>query len=258
MGNIMRIQVLGCSGGISQGLRTTSLLVDDDILVDAGTGVGDLALEQMTAIDHVFLTHSHLDHVALLPLLLDAALGKRERPVTVHALPETIASLQDHVFNGKIWPDFSKIPTPEQPSLQYAPLVVGDAVVLGTRRLVALPANHSVPAVGYLLDSGAGSFAFTGDTTSCDEFWQALNQVGNLRHLMIETSFTNAEIALALVSHHYCPALLLNGLDQLQSRPLVWITHLKPGEGEAIMREIQAAQHILAPQAIQHGQVFEV
>lgn len=254
----MKIQVLGCSGGIGKGLRTTSLLVDDDILVDAGTGVGDLTLEQMAAIDHVFLTHSHLDHIAMLPLLLDAVLGQRERPVTVHALPETIASLQDHIFNGKIWPDFSRIPTPEQPVLKYTPLKTGETVMLSDRRIVALPANHSVPAVGYLLDSGAGSFAFTGDTTSCDEFWQAVNQVDNLRHLMIETSFTNAEIALALISRHYCPALLLNGMDQLKSHPQVWITHLKPGEDAAIMQEIETAKHVLAPQAVQHGQVFQV
>lgn len=85
-----------------------------------------------------------------------------------------------------------------------------------------------------------------------------MNQVDNLRHLMIETSFINAEIALALISHHYCPALLLNGLDQLTSRPQIWITHLKPGAEKAIMQEIEAAQHVLAPQAVRHGQIFEM
>lgn len=254
----MIVQVLGCSGGIGQGLRTTSLLVDEDILVDAGTGVGDLTLEQMSAIDHVFLTHSHLDHVAFLPLLLDAVLGKRESPVTVHALPETIASLKAHIFNGQIWPDFNQIPTPDQPLLQYAPITVGDEIEIAGRRIVALPANHSVPAVGYLLGSGSGSLAFTGDTTSCDEFWQMLNQVDNLRHLIIEVSFTNAEIALALVSHHYCPALLLHGLDQFNLRPEVWITHLKPGEGDVIMREIGVVINALTIKMLQHGDVLDV
>ena len=253
----MMVSVLGCSGGIGQGLRTTSLLVDDDILIDVGTGVGDLTLEQMAVIDHVFLTHSHLDHIAFLPLLLDAVLGKRDQPLIVHALPDTIVSLQTHIFNGQIWPDFSEIPSIEQPSLVYAPLTVGDVVEIGRRKITALPANHTVAAVGYLLDSGEASLAFSGDTTSCDEFWQALNQVDNLRHLIIETSFTNAEIALALVSRHYCPALLMHGLDQLQSQPQVWITHLKPGEDEIIMREIDGAMHVLKPQALQQGQVFD-
>ncbi len=250
----MMVSVLGCSGGIGKGLRTTSLLVDDDILIDAGTGVGDLTLEQMAVIDHVFLTHSHLDHIAFLPLLLDAVLGKRDQPLIVHALPDTIVSLQTHIFNGQIWPDFSEIPSIEQPSLVYARLTVGDVVEIGRRKITALPANHTVAAVGYLLDSGEASLAFSGDTTSCDEFWQALNQVDSLRHLIIETSFTNAEIALALVSRHYCPALLMHGLSQLQSQPQVWITHLKPGEEKVIMREIGEAMHVLKSQALQQGQ----
>ncbi|GAB7564538.1 3',5'-cyclic-nucleotide phosphodiesterase [Methylobacillus methanolivorans] len=252
----MMVRVLGCSGGIGQGLRTTSLLVDDDILIDAGTGVGDLTLEQMAVIDHVFLTHSHLDHIAFLPLLLDAVLGKRDQPLIVYALPDTIISLQTHIFNGQIWPDFSEIPSIEQPSLVYAPLTVGDVVEIGRRKITALPANHTVAAVGYLLDSGEASLAFSGDTTSCDEFWQALNQVDNLRHVIIETSFTNAEIALALVSRHYCPALLMHGLDQLQSQPQVWITHLKPGEARVIMREIYEAMYVLKPKTLQQVQAI--
>ena len=103
----MKVRVLGCSGAIAQGCRTTSFLINHNILIDAGTGVGDLTLEEMRRIDHVFLTHSHLDHVAALPLMLDAVSSLRNHPVQVHALPATIAALQAHVFNNTIWPDFS-------------------------------------------------------------------------------------------------------------------------------------------------------
>jgi ribonuclease BN (tRNA processing enzyme) len=69
----MKVRVLGCSGGIGgYHLRTTSMLVDHDILIDAGTGVADLSLAELALIDHVFLTHSHLDHIASLPLLIDS------------------------------------------------------------------------------------------------------------------------------------------------------------------------------------------
>ena len=88
----MKIRVLGCSGAIARDCRTTSFLVDDDVLVDAGTGVGDLPLEDMARIGHVFLTHSHLDHIAALPLMLDAVGARRSTPLQVHALPATIAS----------------------------------------------------------------------------------------------------------------------------------------------------------------------
>ncbi|HSV45465.1 MAG TPA: MBL fold metallo-hydrolase, partial [Ramlibacter sp.] len=86
----MKVRVLGCSGAISKDCRTTSFLLDQDVLVDAGTGVGDLTLQEMKGISHVLLTHSHLDHVAALPLMIDAIASQLVRPVQVHALPGTI------------------------------------------------------------------------------------------------------------------------------------------------------------------------
>src|SRR6478672_3750354 len=109
-GRVMKVRVLGCSGGIGGSLRTTSLLVDDDILVDAGTGVGDLTLEGLARIDHVFVTHSHLDHIACIPFLVDTTCWMRRNPITVYALRETIEALKAHIFNWKIWPDFTQIP----------------------------------------------------------------------------------------------------------------------------------------------------
>ena len=41
----MKFRVLGCSGGIGARARTTSFLVDDDVLLDAGTGVEDLSID---------------------------------------------------------------------------------------------------------------------------------------------------------------------------------------------------------------------
>src|SRR5690554_6896039 len=139
----MRLRVLGCSGGIGGShLRTTSLLVDSDILIDAGTGVGDLSVAELTAIDHVFLTHSHLDHIASIPFMLDTVGQLRERPMTVYALPETIDALQRHIFNWTVWPDFTAIPNRVAPVLRYEPIAEGQTVMLGGRRITALPANH--------------------------------------------------------------------------------------------------------------------
>jgi ribonuclease BN (tRNA processing enzyme) len=56
-----------------------------------------------------------------------------------------------------------------------------------------LPANHTVPAVGYQVDSGQGSLVFTGDTGPCPELWQYVNQIRNLRYLIIECAFSNSE-----------------------------------------------------------------
>lgn len=121
----MKLRVLGCSGGVGGRLRTTSMLLDHDILIDAGTGVGDLSLDELARIDHVFLTHSHLDHIAFLPFILDSVAGMRDRPLTIFATEETIASLQQHIFNWKIWPDFRRIPNLDQPCMRYEEVVVG-------------------------------------------------------------------------------------------------------------------------------------
>ena len=108
----MKVRILGCSGGIGgRHLRTTSLLVDNDILVDAGTGVGDLAIAELAQIDHVFITHSHLDHLASLPFMVDTVGDMRSRPVIVHATEATLEIIRAHIFNWAIWPDFSVIPS---------------------------------------------------------------------------------------------------------------------------------------------------
>ena len=80
----MKLRVLGCSGGIGGDAQTTAMLLDDDILIDAGTGVGNLSMEEMVKIDHIFLTHAHLDHVAFIPFLVDTVGYLRTRPIIIH------------------------------------------------------------------------------------------------------------------------------------------------------------------------------
>ena len=253
----MRLQVLGCSGGIGGYLRTTSLLLDEDVLIDAGTGVGDLSMDAMARIDHIFVTHSHLDHVTSIPFLVDTVGGMRQKPLTVYALAETIADLKTHLFNWKLWPDFTQIPTSEQPMLRFSPIFPGKAQIIGDRAITPLPANHVVPAVGYRLDSGRGSLVFSGDTTTCDEFWQVVNGIENLRYLIVETAFSNAERELAIRAKHLCPSLLGEQLALLTRRAEIFITHLKPGEGEMIMREINEGALRWDPKMLRHQQIFE-
>ncbi len=255
----MKIKVLGCSGGIGgRHLRTTSLLVDHDILVDAGTGVGDLSLAELALIDHVFLTHSHLDHVACLPFLVDTVGEMRNKPLTVHATRATLEIIQTHLFNWAIWPDFSEIPNRDQAFLRYSELKLGKTRKIDNREITPLPANHTVPAVGYRLDSGEGSLVFTGDTTVCDELWQAVNKIRNLRYLIIETAFSNRERQLAVASKHLCPDMLKGELLKLQKEVDIFITHLKPGQIELTMQEIEEFVGEYNPRMLQNNQVFEL
>ena len=254
----MKVRILGCSGGIGgRHLRTTSMLVDHDILIDAGTGVTELSLAELALIDHVFITHSHLDHIAALPLLIDSLADLRDHPVTVHTSAATLDILRTHIFNWAIWPDFSEIPMRRNALMQYAAIEVGETVRLDGRAITALPAEHTVPAVGYQLDSGAGSFVFTGDTTVNDAFWPVVNRIDKLRYLVIEAAFSNRERRLAIRSKHLCPSLLGEELGKLTQRPEIYISHLKPGQIELIMGEIEDCAGDFRPELLQNNQVFE-
>ncbi len=253
----MKLRVLGCSGGIGGNFRTTSLLIDHDVLIDAGTGLGDLSLAEMSVIDHVFVTHSHLDHIASLPLLVDSVGFMRDKPIVIHATAETLEILQQHVFNWEIWPDFAEIPNLHQPVMRYEEIRLGETVDIGGRKLTPLPVNHVVPAVGFWLDSGHASLVFSGDTTTCDALWEAVNCIPDLRYLIVETAFSDAERELAVLSKHLCPSMLADELRKLQLEPEIYITHLKPGEVELTMREIAERVHWLRPRILQNGQTFE-
>jgi cAMP phosphodiesterase len=253
----MRLRVLGCSGGIGGNLHTTSFLLDHDILIDAGTGISELSLTELSMIDHIFITHSHLDHIACIPLLVDSVGFMRDRPITLYATEETLDILRQHIFNWKIWPDFSEIPSPQQPFMRYQAIELGEVVVLQGRRITALPANHVVPAVGYHLDSGEASLVFSGDTTCNDALWSVVNKIKNLRHMIIETAFSNSEKELAILSKHLCPSLLVEELAKFKGDAEVFITHLKPGEVELIMREIDLTGQRLHPKMLLNNQIFE-
>jgi len=253
----MKLRVLGCSGGIGGNLLTTSFLLDHDVLIDAGTGVGELSLAELSVIDHVFVTHSHLDHIACIPMMVDSVWNMRERPITVYSTAETLELLKQHVFNWKIWPDFTEIPDVKQPSLRYQAIELGETVKLNGRGVTAIPANHVVPAVGYHLDSGLASLVFTGDTTVSDELWNVVNKIENLRYLIIESAFPDKEKELSVVSKHLCPSLLVEELDKLKCDAEVYITHIKPGEMDLTMREIEKGVRGTRPKMLLNNQEFD-
>lgn len=263
----MKVRVLGCSGAIAKDCRTTSFLIEDNILVDAGTGVGDLTLEEMSKIEHVFLTHSHLDHIAALPLMLDAVTSMRNAPVRVYALSGTITALQAHVFNNVIWPDFSTIPSTAQPFMQYQAIQTGQQIDACGVLIEALPALHTVPAVGYAVRGADGWLVFSGDTGRNPAFWARVNALP-VALLIIETAFSDREVELANRSLHLSPSALAEELANIppgQHYP-IYITHTKPSETGLIMNEIRQfeAHTIQGPMAphdirwLHAGQTFVV
>ena len=259
----MIIRVLGCSGAIAAGCKTTSFLIDGTLLVDAGTGVGDLTLDELARIDDILVSHSHLDHVLSIGLLADsvmrarAALGRK--PINVYALPETLAALRSHIFNGVIWPDFTRLPSAEAPVLELKPFAVGQILHFAHCRAEVLEAAHTVPAVGFAIeaDPAAGWWVFTGDTGPNPALWKRLAD-RKVAHLVIETAFSDDERQLARISRHLCPAALDHELAQLRGSVDVHITHIKPGEQEAVMSQIGRLGTAHRIHALVAGQVMQI
>lgn len=255
----MRIRILGCSGGIGAGSRTSAMLIDNDVLIDAGTGIGDLELADLDSIRHVFLTHAHLDHVAGLPMLVDRVFDENFTvPLTVYAREETLRAIQGHLFNGIIWPDFSKLPSAENPMLRYRACSPGDTVQIGHRDFYAVDVMHSVPSLGYTVQNSGGAFAVSGDTKTNETLWPVLNACTDLRVLVIEVSFPDEMERLASESGHYCPRTLTRDLERLRHNPEIWLTGMKPGEETVILRQVTEAAPNRNIQMLSRGTVLTV
>jgi len=253
----MHIRILGWSGGIGANLRTTSFLIDDDMLIDAGTGLGDLPLNQMTGIRRIFLTHSHMDHIVGLPLLADSMYGVHEEPVVVYAQEQTIEALKSHVFNWTIWPDFSELPSKENPSIKFEVMNPGDKVSIRSREIEMIQVNHTVPGVGFCLADEQATVAFSGDTTTNDNLWDVLNGYDKIDLLFVEAAFPDNDLEISKISKHYCPRLLGEDVLKMKHRPDIWLTHFKPGDEELIFQQCVDAMPDFNVHQLKGGEIFK-
>lgn len=253
----MKLQILGCAGGIGGRERlTTSLLVDSDILLDAGTGLTSLDIDQLVQIDHVFITHCHLDHVAGLALLIDAVQGRRSSPLTVHASANVTEMLKKHLFNWVLWPDFAAIPSKEQAVLRWEPIEPECPVAVGDRLITAQPVTHTNGSVAYRVENQRSGFLFTGDMAATPALWATLDQNKKLAKVIVDCSFPNADMALADLSRHFCPRSLLADIAAVPDSVEFLIYHLKPGHEDLIMDELRSGGGAREFRALKCGDVF--
>ena len=231
----MKLEILGCSGGIGQGLKTTTFLIEHSLLLDAGTGIELLTRDRMLQIRNVVITHSHMDHIVGLPLMLATIYDQHKEPINLYALPEVIEALEQHIFNWSIWPDYTTLPE-QKPILNLHKGAVGDQIKLDDKVVEVLPAEHPTPTAGYLISNGEKSFAFTGDSGVNDRLWPILNQ-RQPDLLIIDVSFTDEADEMARLSGHLTPTLLAGQPAQFNANPRITITHLKPGFEDTIMQQ---------------------
>jgi ribonuclease BN (tRNA processing enzyme) len=235
----MRLRVLGCSGGELPRHRTTCFLVDGRLAIDAGALTASLPLDELLAVDDILLTHSHFDHVKDVPLLADLVVGRRDAPIRVHASTACARTLRESVFNGELWPDFTRIPDRARPVVEIVPFEPARPFRIGRYAITPVPVDHPVESVGFVVSDGRTSFAISGDTGPTARFWKTVNAQRRLRALLVELSFPNALQELADVSGHLTPRTLAGELAKLERNGFpVLLYHLKPAHAAELKREV--------------------
>jgi len=235
----VRIRVLGASGGELPGRSTTCFLVDDTMALDAGALTSCLSLAELARIDHVLLTHAHLDHVKDVPLLADLMAGRRRRPFTVHASPDAVRTLRRHVFNGKLWPDFTRIPSPSHPVVRLRAFRPGRPFRVGRYSVAPIKVSHVVESTGFVVSRGGSAFGISGDTGPTRAFWTFLSGGRRIGALFVETSFPSKMQWLADLSGHLTPRTLVRELSKVERDGIpVYLYHLKPAWEADLRREI--------------------
>lgn len=247
----MIIRILGCHGsddrivddGVPHECSTCGFLINDEVLLDAGTIATKLDRVEQRRIRYVILTHIHLDHIRALPNLADNLAGDFETPLTILGTDDVYRGLRAHIFNNHVYPDFFAIPDPQHPVLRWRTLTMNQPNQLGDVRVIPVQVNHTVPAIGCIIADERSAVLFTGDTGPTEELWQIARGIEKLRAIFIECSYPNAMDALAQRSKHLTPNLLAHELTKI-GRPEVPVYpyHLKPAYESRIREELGRIQ----------------
>jgi cAMP phosphodiesterase len=231
--------VLGAYGSEGQGQRPSALLVDDRVLVDAGTVGGALSVTEQVEIEYALLSHAHLDHTVGLAYLADTlAMIAPERHVTAVGIAPTIETLRASAFNDSLWPDFTAIPSGARPVLAFRTLAEEAEARVGELWVTPVPVDHTVPTAGYLIHDGETGFLYSGDTGPTERLWRVAREMRGLKALIVETAFPNRLDALARVSGHLTPDMLRREIDKMPADVPIWIFHIKPQLFEETAEEL--------------------
>lgn len=236
----MQVEVLGAYGGQSDRCRTTSLVIDGKVALDAGSLAQALPIERQRAIDTLVLTHSHMDHTSSLPFFIENVYDRGSAEITVWASEPTTYAIRKYLFNNDAWPDFTRLPNNLLPAVRFGELEQEAAVTLKGIRFKPILVEHRVPTFGYLVESGDSAILWSSDTGPTFRFWEVANQTPNLKAVCIETSFDNSMQEIADLSLHLTPASLRLELAKLERSVPIYIHHMKPPCVGKIRREVEA------------------
>ncbi|MEW6067884.1 MAG: 3',5'-cyclic-nucleotide phosphodiesterase [Nitrospirota bacterium] len=235
----MKLKVIGSSGGESPGHNPPAFLIDGSMLLDAGTIGAFLNEASQWKIHNILITHAHLDHIKGIPFLADnLVIRNKKHSVRVISISRVLMALKKNLLNNRIWPDFTIISTASEPVLLLKPISPGKPFEINGYTITAYNVNHSVPAVGYIIEDRKGRrLLYTGDTGPTDAIWKAARRINCA---IIEVSFPNKLKAMAIKSGHLTASLLMEEVKKMKSLPeKILVTHPKPLYLEQIRKEVK-------------------
>jgi cAMP phosphodiesterase len=239
----MLLEVLGCHGGDVPNRRLPGFLINGRLLLEAGSVTQALPLGTQASLEHVLVSHAHLDHVVGLAFLADniqstQSASGRASSVIAASLGPVVDDLRAHCFNNRLWPDFTRLPEAEEPVLRLQTLREQEAVEFGDLTVVPVPVHHAVCATGFVLHDGTSGLVFSGDTGPTAQLWATAREIKGIRAVLVETAFPNRLEPLALLSGHLTPLLLQREADKMPDVPL-YVYHLKPAFYEETAEELE-------------------
>jgi ribonuclease BN (tRNA processing enzyme) len=247
----MKIEILGCSGSVAIGFNTTSILINGDTLIDAGSAASILSDAAIRGIRHILLTHSHIDHIKELPFILDVMYSHKVEGVTIWGSQPTMDVLKAHVFNGMIWPEMEELKVDES-VFRFACVPPGQFDI-GSLTVQAVEVEHIPGSVAYIVTEGDRLVIFSGDTGYTQALFDlAASYKDSLKAFFIEASFPNRMESIANLTHHLTPAMIGAGIkDFMHNSPRVIAYHIKPKYLPEVLAELPERVS-----AIKGGEVF--
>jgi ribonuclease BN (tRNA processing enzyme) len=239
----LRVQLLPTSlGDRSQSQPLTSFLLNESVAIDAGSLGFSLGGEQLARVGHVVLTHSHLDHVASLPIAIAEVFPRLTRPMKIYGSDAVLRAVRDHLLNGVIWPDFSRIKMlgSTQMAVEFIPVEAGRTFEIEGLQFTPVPVNHDVPTNGLIVESPDAAVAFTSDTGHTDEIWAVASQRENLKAVFVDCSFPDEMEELATQSRHLTPRMVAAEVTKLTRPASIICVHIKPDTREKVLRQLEA------------------
>jgi len=225
----MRVEVLGCYGNIIGDYRATGFLINDDILLDAGTVTEALDDERLKKIKHVIISHTHIDHVKGLFPLVDELAMLDKYSFELISTADIIKNITDNLFNDIIWPDFTAIPSEQKAIMRLREIEIDIPSYVGNLSVQPIPVSHTVACVGYIVKENVTGFLYTADTGLTERFWETAKDESGIKFIIADVSFPNRLEKLAIKSGHMTLSMLGHCLERFGLRTMkVFITHMKP------------------------------